>query len=206
MQNPSLSLIIYGIFQCGLIVAAPIEVNKWFPPEQRSTANGLVFTGSCIGGLYIGPSLVGISTATTWKTSLVYLSIFQVLILLIASILLKTPPNQQEIKTRASFSEIWKYPLFKIYLLMQAFYCIWRSGYFVYLIDYAETSKGYPAQKAAFLLTIEALAETFGRPSVARFAEGKSRYKILAVLYFIQAIFTATQPWCDVYRAGFKKF
>merc|ERR1711976_172374 len=110
----------------GILVAAPIEVNKWFSSEQRSTANALVWTGSSVGALWIGPTFARISEATSWNYSLMILGVVQALVILVAAGFLKESPNpefalQNQIE-RVGFGRLWGVTLFKVYLMLQFCY------------------------------------------------------------------------------------
>merc|ERR1712168_822576 len=48
-------LTLSGTFLGSLMIIAPVEVNKWFSPKDRVIANAIVFTGSSLGALWIGP-------------------------------------------------------------------------------------------------------------------------------------------------------
>merc|ERR1712173_178934 len=86
---------ISGAFLGGVLVAAPIEVNKWFSSEQRSTANALVWTGSSVGALWIGPVFAKISENTNWNQSLIILGAIQMVVILIASLFLKENEDKE---------------------------------------------------------------------------------------------------------------
>jgi len=189
---------ISGALFGGILVAAPIEVNKWFSAEQRSTANALVWTGSSIGALWIGPVFAKISEHTNWNQSLLILGIMQTTVIILAALFLKENSNKQlaidNRVERVGFKVLWNFQLFKVYLMLQFCYVLWRAGYMVFLPEYAEQMRGWCPTKSALLLTVEASAEVFGRPSIGRFAQNRNRYTIVAVLFFIQACLTAVQP------------
>ena len=154
---------ISGALFGGILVAAPIEVNKWFSAEQRSTANALVWTGSSIGALWIGPVFAKISEITNWNQSLLILGIMQTKVIILASLFLKENSNKQlaidNRVERVGFKVLWSFQLFKVYLMLQFCYVLWRAGYMVFLPEYAEQMRGWCPTKSALLLTVEASAE-----------------------------------------------
>lgn len=131
-----------GLFHGGVLVNAPIEVNRWVSPQSRAKWNAVVWAGSSFGALWIGPVFKAFipDVEDGWFTSLGILVGLQAVMLLFTSWMLREPSEKEntnpEPNQKCSFKKLWKFRLFRIYLSLQIFYGLWRSGTTVYLVNY----------------------------------------------------------------------
>ena len=133
---------IAGLFHGGVLVNAPVEVNRWVESKERGFWNAVVWSGSSVGALWIAPTfkhLIDVFDGN-WMNSLLMLVSVQGFVLFMTSLVLIEPPNddlqKQNEVTKCSFKHLWKIPIFKAYLGTQMFYAVWRSGAMNYLVNY----------------------------------------------------------------------
>jgi len=189
-----------GFFHGSVLVSAPVEVNKWFEPEQRPVANALVWTGSSLGALWVGPAITYVgylsgsgNEQSNWKFAVMALSTLQLIGIVLASCFLKTADDdslleKNKFQKSSLLYLLQRFPRYKLYLLSQFGYTFWRSAYYVYLVDFAMTSMKFSRQKASLLLTIDAACEIFFRPIAGKLASRQSRYLCLFLIYTCQAV------------------
>lgn len=268
---------IAGLCHGGVLVNAPVEINKWFPRSKRSVANAVVWAGSSFGAIWIPPTfkkiiqIVDQQAAATlpaaealapnqessssnvrntgWLDSLTYLAIIQGVIMVITCCLLREPErpfldqsdqerppsemddsdvkmlpdsdesspvssslsdgNEKEIENHKnrkntstdepSLRQLNKYRIYKVYIIMQVFYGLWRAGVVTWIVEYAETAKNFGPTESSLLITYWAVCELITRPLVGHLASEKNRFQIIAILFTMQCFFTALIPRCDNY-------
>jgi len=245
-----------GLCHGGVLVNAPVEINRWFPRDRRAVANAIVWSGSSLGAIWIPPALEAIIEAVDnskedeyaeqgesarkvgWVHSMHWLAVVQGIILVATCALLKDPKRpfldqsndgdddsyDEEVSEKPlmgnedspissnskiadlkgktgsggpvepTLKELNKYRLYKVYIAMQIFYGLWRSGVVTYLVIYAREVKGFEPMQASLLVTIWAVMELLCRPAVGHFANDKNRFTVIAVLFILQSVCTAVIP------------
>lgn len=196
---------IAGLFHGGVLVNAPVEVNRWVESKERGFWNAVVWSGSSVGALWIAPTfkhLIDVFDGN-WMNSLLMLVSVQGFVLFMTSLVLIEPPNddlqKQNEVTKCSFKHLWKIPIFKAYLGTQMFYAVWRSGAMNYLVNYAEVIKNFEPVNAAFLVTYMCLAEMVARPIFGKISDKHSRYALIGGLFIIQSILTISITSMNTY-------
>lgn len=208
-------LAIAGFCHGGVLVNAPVEVNRWWPKTKRSIVNSIVWSGSSFGAI-IYPlcynkcrSLIerkrleegNNDDSQDWLKAMFYITLVQGVIMLGTCLTLRDPKYdfaKEEAKSKddqeVTFKGLFKFKLYKVYILSQVFYGFWRSGTTTWIAAYAEDSKNFKRTEAVMLLTYWATAELITRPIIGRLAKSMNRYKVIAVLFLLQCICTGALP------------
>ena len=214
-----LALAVAGFCHGGVLVNAPVEVNRWWPKTKRSIVNAIVWSGSSFGAIVYPICYNGfikmieekraesndLDSSQDWLKAMFYMTIIQGVIMFGTCLTLKNPKydyakeeanianqGKSQEEQEVTFKGLFKFKLYKVYILAQVFYGFWRSGATTWLAAYAEGSKGFEREDAVMLLTYWATAELITRPIVGRLAKSFNRYSVLGILFFFQALATYT--------------
>lgn len=266
-----------GLCHGGVLVNAPVEINRWWPKKKRGVVNAIVWSGSSVGGIWISPvgkrliayfdaknssDLVAKANdtlaanpesgsfeeqqepATGWIQAMYYFSIVQGVIMLATCLLLRNPKRQfddlederaikispaasstsspakmesadteeeeenlnpassssvSSMEDRITLKNLNKYRLYKVYILTQIFYGLWRSGTSIYLVLYAEEKKPDLVENnmIGYILTAWAVCEFITRPVVGHLSNTRNRFAMISFLFAIQCLLTLLIPQVD---------
>jgi len=232
-----------GLCHGGVLVNAPVEVNRWFKEEKRGLVNAIVWSGSSFGQIIFGISFSALTQEIGWIDSLFWLTAIQGVIMFATCLTLVDPPknflknrttersdlelldnekaelspestsnsensnnsgnlnNSESESETVHFKQLNKYRLYKVYILSQVFYGLWRCGVTTFFVSYARDNKAFhqviSVTKSGWLLPIWGVCELLARPIVGKFA--KNRYLTISILFILQGILTILLTKADSY-------
>ena len=123
-----------------LIVASPVEVNKWCDPNQKTMINAFVWMGGSVGSMIfpvILPMVYKQECHMFWM--LAVWGAIQFVILTGIGFLYKNPPEYKyKTEDRPNFKTLTKHKLYIAFLFMIGGHQVWRNGYTIFLVPYVE--------------------------------------------------------------------
>jgi len=123
-----------------LIVASPVEVNKWCDPNKKTLINAFVWMGGSVGSMIfpvVLPIIYKQECHMFWM--LAVWGAAQFVILTSIGFLYKNPPDYKfKTEDRPNFRTLTQYKLYIAFLFMIGGHQVWRNGYTIFLVPYVE--------------------------------------------------------------------
>ena len=170
-----------GIGAAGMWTPVITVVQRWFAPNRRGLALGILSTGYGLGFAAMGVAFPWIVTHFSWRYSWYFLGIGALGMVVANGIFLRSTPEsagcmpwgrkadiniggpiEREFFKAGRFSAAFKDPTFRFIGI--SYFCIAYSLYGIttFMVDYAKYQLGLPLETASFLATIHGTCQVVG--------------------------------------------
>ena len=170
-----------GIGAAGMWTPVITVVQRWFAPNRRGLALGILSTGYGLGFAAMGVAFPWIVTHFSWRYSWYFLGIGALGMVVANGIFLRSTPEsagcmpwgrksdinigepiEREFSKAGRFSAAFKDPAFRFIGI--SYFCIAYSLYGIttFMVDYAKYQLGLPLETASFLATIHGTCQVVG--------------------------------------------
>ncbi len=192
---------IVGLGATGMWTPVITVVQRWFSPNRRGLALGIVSTGPGVGLATMGAAFPWIVYHFSWRYVWYFLGTGALVMVLINGLLLRSDPEQSgylpwgqmnessnarkaDFGTKTgsrSFSLLHKNRTFWLigfsYLSMA--YCFY--GITTFMVDYAKYQMGLPLERASFLATVHGASQVVGVLTILPLSDYLGRKKTLII-------------------------
>ncbi|MDO8733705.1 MAG: OFA family MFS transporter [Elusimicrobiota bacterium] len=193
-------LITYGVLGgigTGFAYVTPVATAvKWYP-HKKGLVSGIVVFGFGAGAFILSPLVRWLITNYGWRESFLYLGGVFFVITILAARMIKAPPLDWAQKFQAK--QTTRPPLFELapsqVLKSELFYIAWFIWFFNlfvglgtmgHIVSYAMLN-GIDKMTAAFLLSIIAIFNGFGRVAIGAFSDKIGRLRVLSAASIVLA-------------------
>ncbi|MFO7740556.1 MAG: MFS transporter [Desulfatiglandaceae bacterium] len=171
-----------GIGAAGMWTPVITVVQRWFAPNRRGLALGILSTGYGLGFAAMGVAFPWIVTHFSWRYSWYFLGIGALGMVVANGVFLRSTPEsagcmpwgrkpdinigggpiEREFSKAGRFSAAFKDPAFRFIGI--SYFCIAYSLYGIttFMVDYAKYQLGLPLETASFLATIHGTCQVVG--------------------------------------------
>jgi sugar phosphate permease len=215
---------IAGLGATGMWTPIITVVQRWFSPQRRGLALGILSTGYGLGFAAMGAAFPLIVAHYSWRYAWFFLGAGALVMVLFNGLLLKSDPESSGWhpwgRTRKSLSssnpgvEPSKKPIsisvalrdLRFWLIGLSYFCIAYSVYGIttFMVDYAKYQIGLPLDKASLLATVHGLAQIMGVLTLLPLSDYLGRKRTIILLNaFIAAclagILVAGNSWLALF-------
>ena len=171
---------ITGLGAAGLWTPIITVIQRWFVPNRRGLALGIINIGPGLGFATIGVLFPWIVSHYTWRYSWYFLGVAALVMVILNGLLLRSDPFTIGIRPwgekerpqpntveqtgvcSETFYQVLKYPRFWFIGLSYLSISYSLYGLTTFMIDYAIYELGIPLGTASFLATVHGIAQTVG--------------------------------------------
>jgi len=204
-----LSFAIVGIGGTGMWTPVVTIVQRWFAPNRRGLALGILSTGYGLGFATMGVAFPWVVTHFSWRYSWYFLGVGALVMVVANGLLLRSDPAQsgylpwgQEkgvvagsqaekgAQEGAFFSNVFKNRVF--WLIGLSYFAISYSLYGIttFMVDYAKSQMGLPLEKASLLATVHGIGQVVGVLTILPLSDYLGRKRTIIISNsFITACF-----------------
>ncbi len=213
---------VVGIGASGMWTPIITVVQRWFTPNRRGMALGILSTGYGLGFATMGVAFPWIVNHFNWRYSWYFLGAGALAMVVVNGVFLRSSPQsagylpwgQEEPDSpnepaEEGLSKIKLTTLFKnktFWLIGLSYCCISYSLYGIttFMVDYAKYQLGLPLEKASFLATIHGICQIVGVLTILPLSDYLGRKKTIIISNsFIAASLTgillAGDSWIMLY-------
>ena len=174
-------------------------VQRWFTPNRRGMALGILSTGYGLGFATMGLVFPWIVNHFNWRYSWYFLGAGALVMVIINGVFLRSSPESaghlpwgqkepgslnelsEESHSKIKFSTLFRNKTF--WLIGLSYCCIAYSLYGIttFMVDYAKYQLGLPLEKASFLATIHGICQIVGVLTILPLSDYLGRKKTLVI-------------------------
>ena len=198
---------IVGLGSTGMWTPIITVVQRWFTPNRRGLALGILSTGYGLGFATMGVAFPWIVNQFSWRYSWYFLGTGALLMVVANGLLLRSDPasagylpwGQKEgsllteegkgnNQKREPLSNVFKSSTF--WLIGLSYFSISYSLYGIttFMVDYAQNQIGLPFEKASFLATIHGVCQVVGVLTVLPLSDYIGRKRTIIISNFFITI------------------
>jgi len=198
---------IVGLGSTGMWTPIITVVQRWFAPNRRGLALGILSTGYGLGFATMGVAFPWIVNQFSWRYSWYFLGTGALLMVVANGLLLRSDPasagylpwGQKEgsllteegkgnNQKREPLSNVFKSSTF--WLIGLSYFSISYSLYGIttFMVDYAQNQIGLPFEKASFLATIHGVCQVVGVLTVLPLSDYIGRKRTIIISNFFITI------------------
>ena len=190
---------VVGIGASGMWTPIITVVQRWFTPNRRGMALGILSTGYGLGFATMGVAFPWIVNHFSWRYSWYFLGAGALVMVAVNGVFLRSSPessghlpwgqeepNSLNEPAEKSHSKIKLSTLFRnkiFWLIGLSYCCIAYSLYGIttFMVDYAKYQLGLPLEKASFLATIHGICQIVGVLTILPLSDYLGRKKTLII-------------------------
>lgn len=195
-----LSFAIVGLGATGMWTPVITVVQRWFAPNRRGLALGILSTGYGLGFATMGVAFPWIVNNFTWRYSWYFLGVAALVMVLVNGILLRSNPEssgylpwgQKEATPLIAQGDkahpkggfllnVFKDRTFWVIGLSYFFISYSLYGITTFMVDYAQFQMGLPLSKASFLATVHGVCQVVGVLTILPLSDYLGRKKTIII-------------------------
>ncbi|NNK85281.1 MAG: MFS transporter [Desulfobacterales bacterium] len=212
---------IVGLGSTGMWTPVITVVQRWFSPNKRGLALGIISTGYGLGFGTMGAAFPWIVQHFNWRFAWYFLGAAALLMFLFNSLFLRSDPSSAGFEPwgekdrvdpekilpaeKPSFVKlVFNYKPF--WIIGLSYLCIAYSLYGIttFMVDFAKYEMGLPLSKASFLATIHGICQIIGVLTILPLSDYLGRKKTilisnLAITITLTSILFAGHSWILLY-------
>ncbi|MBT8352638.1 MAG: MFS transporter [Deltaproteobacteria bacterium] len=212
---------IVGLGSTGMWTPVITVVQRWFSPNKRGLALGIISTGYGLGFGTMGAAFPWIVQHFNWRFTWYFLGAAALLMFLFNSLFLRSDPSSAGFEPwgekdrvdpekilpaeKPSFvKQVLNYKPF--WIIGLSYLCIAYSLYGIttFMVDFAKYEMGLPLSKASFLATIHGICQIIGVLTILPLSDYLGRKKTilisnLAITITLTSILFAGHSWILLY-------
>ncbi|MBT8374519.1 MAG: MFS transporter [Deltaproteobacteria bacterium] len=212
---------IVGLGSTGMWTPVITVVQRWFSPNKRGLALGIISTGYGLGFGTMGAAFPWIVQHFNWRFAWYFLGAAALLMFLFNSLFLRSDPSSAGFEPwgekdrvdpekilpaeKPSFvKQVLNYKPF--WIIGLSYLCIAYSLYGIttFMVDFAKYEMGLPLSKASFLATIHGICQIIGVLTILPLSDYLGRKKTilisnLAITITLTSILFAGHSWILLY-------
>ncbi|MBT8358078.1 MAG: MFS transporter [Desulfobacterales bacterium] len=212
---------IVGLGSTGMWTPVITVVQRWFSPNKRGLALGIISTGYGLGFGTMGAAFPWIVQQFNWRFAWYFLGAAALLMFLFNSLFLRSDPSSAGFEPwgekdrvdpgkilpaeKPSFVKlVFNYKPF--WIIGLSYLCIAYSLYGIttFMVDFAKYEMGLPLSKASFLATIHGICQIIGVLTILPLSDYLGRKKTilisnLAITITLTSILFAGHSWILLY-------
>ncbi len=192
---------IAGLGATGMWTPVITVVQRWFSPNRRGLALGILSTGYGLGFATMGAAFPWIVYHFNWRYAWYFLGAGAMVMVLINGLLLRSDPensgylpwgqmnetsqtNEKDATTQTNSSPFL--PVFKnirFWLIGLSYFSITYSLYGIttFMVDYAKYQIGLPLEKASLLATVHGISQVVGVLTILPFSDYLGRKRTIII-------------------------
>ena len=192
---------IAGLGATGMWTPIITVVQRWFAPQRRGLALGILSTGYGLGFATIGAAFPWIVAQYSWRYTWHFLGMGALAMVFFNGLFLKSAPEssgwvpwggeresslthntgEQPHEKTFSFSVVFRD--LRFWLIGLSYFCIAYSVYGIttFMVDYAKYQMGLPLEKASLLATVHGLAQIIGVLTILPLSDYLGRKKTIII-------------------------
>jgi sugar phosphate permease len=192
---------VVGVGATGMWTPVLAVVQRWFTPQKRGLALGIISPGYGLGFAAMGAAFPWIVQNYTWRHAWYFLGAGALAMVLGNALLLKSDPESSGYRpwgekegsspstpadraspATASVSTVFKNPNF--WIIGFSYFATAYSLYGVttFMVDYAKTQLGIPIEKASLLATVHGFAQVIGVLTLLPLSDYLGRKKTIVIM------------------------
>jgi len=194
------SFAIVGLGSTGMWTPVITVVQRWFAPNRRGLALGILSTGYGLGFATMGVAFPWIVNHLSWRYSWYFLGAGALVMVVANGLLLRSNPEssgyrpwgQKIFASAPSPTEksgpkgVYFHSLFKnrtFWIIGLSYFCISYSLYGIttFMVDYARYQIGLPLEKASFLATVHGACQVIGVLTILPLSDYLGRKKTIII-------------------------
>jgi len=199
LRTACLFYAITGLGAAGLWTPIITVIQRWFAPNRRGLALGIINIGPGLGFATIGVLFPWIVSHYTWRYTWYFLGVAALVMVMLNGLLLRSDPLkigirpwgekerlqpntvEQVVAFSKTFYQVFKYPRFWFIGLSYLSISYSLYGLTTFMIDYAVHELGIPLGTASFLATVHGIAQTVGVLTILPFSDYLGRKKTITI-------------------------
>lgn len=179
LASASLAFAVAGLGASGMWAPCVTVVQRWFTPQRRGLALGIMTAGSSLGLACVGIFLPFIVANLTWRYSWYFLGFAALIMVAVNALLLRNSPADMKAfplggeggqtldsppgpLPKGSLALIFRQQSFWLIGFSYCFIAFALYGVTTFVVDYAQNILGVPQARASQLGTIQGLAQVVG--------------------------------------------
>ena len=189
-----------GIGATGMWTPVITVVQRWFAPNRRGLALGILSTGYGLGFATMGVAFPWIVNNFSWRYSWFFLGAGALAMVVVNGLFLRsdpesagylpwgqkgpaffTGPEERRYSEEVSFLRVFRGKTF--WLIGLSYFCIAYSLYGIttFMVDYAEYQMGLPLSRASFLATVHGICQIVGVLTILPLSDYLGRRRTLII-------------------------
>jgi len=214
---------VVGVGATGMWTPVITVVQRWFVPERRGFALGILSMGYGLGFATMGVAFPWIVHHFSWNYAWYFLGVGALIMVMVNGLLLRSTPESagfspwglkgsfqpvnpgNPIRSQSgSLVKVFKHRTF--WLIGASYFCISYALYGIttFMVDYAKYQMGMPLEKASFLATIHGMGQVVGVLTILPLSDYLGRRKTiilsnLVITASLAGILLAGHSWFMLY-------